>query len=246
MTASLAAFSVLFRRDLLRLFRQRSRLFGAIAQPLVLWLVIGAGMGTSFRAGQAAYLEYFFPGVLVMVVLFTAIFSTISLIEDRREGFLQAVLVSPASRASVALGKIAGGATVALGQAAAVALLLPWAGFQPGGVDFPILFAFIALSAVALTAVGFVMAFRLESTQGYHAVMSVLLFPLWVLSGAMFPAAGASPWLAAAMRWNPLTYAVEGVRASLYGHTAWFELAVTTAFTAAAVGAAVFAARRSA
>jgi daunorubicin resistance ABC transporter membrane protein len=248
---SASAFAVLWRRDLLRIFRQRSRLFGAVLQPLVLWLVIGSGMGESFRAGGGpgggvGYLEYFFPGLLVMVVLFTAIFSTISLIEDRHEGFLQSVLVSPASRGALALGKIAGGATVALAQAAAVALLIPWAGFHTGAVHFALLALFVALAAVGLTAVGFVIAWVIDSTQGYHAVMSVVLIPAWVLSGAMFPAEGARPWLGAAMRANPMSYMVDGARAALYGHAAPVELMVTSIFTLAAVVAAGWVARRRA
>ena len=113
----LSASMALAVRELRRFFRQRSRIVGAIGQPIVFWIVFGAGLGGSFRAPQWAdvlerplsYQEYFLPGIAVLIVLFTAIFATISIIEDRREGFLQGVLVAPASRAAIVMGKVLGG-----------------------------------------------------------------------------------------------------------------------------------------
>ena len=108
-------------RELLRFFRQRTRIVGALGQPLIFWVLFGAGLRGSFAAPQWApsgmtYQEYFFPGVTVMIVMFTAIFSTISIIEDRREGFLQGVLVAPVPRLALVLGKLAGGTCLALIQ----------------------------------------------------------------------------------------------------------------------------------
>ena len=110
------AVRVLWWRDVVRFLRQRSRLTGALLQPVILWVVISAGLRSTFTfpgMNELDYLEYFFPGVLVMIALFTAIFSTISLIEDRHAGFMQAALVGPGTRTAVALGKILGGATLA-------------------------------------------------------------------------------------------------------------------------------------
>src|SRR5918994_6431571 len=118
----------LCHRELVRFLRQRHRIIGALATPIVFWLLIGAGMNRSFRAdvpGGGNYLQYFFPGTILMVVLFTAIFSTISVIEDRREGFLQGVLVAPVSRIQIVLGKILGGTTLAVAQAGVFLLLAP-------------------------------------------------------------------------------------------------------------------------
>ena len=114
------AVGTLAWRELVRFFRQPNRVFGAVGQPLVFWVLFGAGLGPSFRAPGAAegvsYREYFFPGTVVLIVLFTAIFTTISIIEDRREGFLQSVLVAPIPRWSMVLGKVLGGAAIAMFQ----------------------------------------------------------------------------------------------------------------------------------
>src|SRR5436305_2887017 len=124
----------LCRRELVRFLRQKHRIIGALATPIVFWLLIGAGMGRSFQAPGAGasptsgYMAYFFPGTVVMILLFTAIFSTISIIEDRREGFLQSVLVAPVARLTIVLGKIRGGAILAVGQAFLFLLLAPLLG----------------------------------------------------------------------------------------------------------------------
>lgn len=248
--SGLAVIGVLWQRELKRFFRQASRVVGALGQPVLFWLVIGGGLAGSFRMpGQpeTGYLEYFFGGVVVMVVLFTSIFSTMSVIDDRHAGFLQAVLVAPASRVSLVLGKVLGGCTVALVQAGLFLLFAPFAGFAFATIDWPLLAAGLLLLSLGLTSLGFFLAWFLDSTQGYHAVMSLLLIPMWVLSGAMFPVAGAHGWLAALMRANPLTYGVDAVRAALAGTApAATDLAVLLAFTAGSLAAAVWACRRHA
>ncbi len=230
----LAAFS-LAQRELVRFFRQRTRVIGALVQPALFWVVLGAGMDSTFQAPEdwdaaaagMSYQAYFLPGVAAMIVLFTAIFATISVIEDRREGFLQGVLVAPVPRLGIVLGKVLGGAAIAFLQAGlfvALAPLLQYVELAPG-VEF--LFAqggttvasvlltvgWIALLSVGLTALGYCMAWPLDSTQGFHALMSVVLLPMWLLSGAAFPADGGwLKWLVAA---NPLTYGVSGLRRAM-------------------------------
>lgn len=224
----LAVVSVLWRRDLVRFFREKSRVVGALVQPLLFWLIIGSGMSATFtlpggggaadgaQGSSVGYLQYFFPGVIVMVTLFTSIFATMSVIEDRSRGFLQGVLASPGSRAAVVLGKCAGASTVALVQAVAFLLLAPLTGFPLGGVDWPVVAATLVFASLALTASGFAVAWWLDSTQGYHVVMSLLLIPMWILSGAMFPAPGVR-WIQLVMRANPMAYAVAALRRGLYG-----------------------------
>lgn len=214
-----AVVSVLWRRDLVRFFREKSRVVGALVQPLLFWLIIGSGMSATFAlpgAGNVGYLEYFFPGVIVMVTLFTSIFATMSVIEDRSRGFLQGVLASPGSRAAVVIGKCAGASTVALVQALAFLLLAPVAGFSYGAIDWWVVGTTLVLSSLALTAAGFAVAWWLDSTQGYHVVMTVLLIPMWILSGAMFPAPGVR-WIQLVMRFDPMSYAVAALRRGLYG-----------------------------
>jgi daunorubicin resistance ABC transporter membrane protein len=215
----LATMRVLVRRDLVRFFREKTRVIGALAQPLIFWLVIGSGMSSTFRlpgSTQVDYLEYFYPGVLVMVVLFSAIFTTMSVIEDRHSGFLQAVLVAPGSRVSLVLGKCLGSASVALAQGSLFLLLAPLAGFSFAHFAWLPLIMSLVLTCLALCSAGFAVAWWLDSTSAYHVVMSLLLLPLWILSGSMFPAR-SSGVLAVVTACNPMSYAVAAVRRGLYG-----------------------------
>jgi daunorubicin resistance ABC transporter membrane protein len=216
----LATVRVLWKRDLVRFFRQKSRVIGAMVQPLIFWAVIGSGFAPSFKIAGAegvGYLQYFYPGIILMVILFTSIFSTMSLIEDRHEGFLQAVLAAPGSRMAVVLGKVLGGASLAAIQAVAILALAPLAGFPFGAIAWPMLIAMLILTSIALSAIGFAVAWWLDSVQGYHAVMSVLLLPAWIVSGSMFPMTNGPRWMHVLMAANPLTYAASGVRRALGG-----------------------------
>lgn len=225
LTADARAAYVLWRREVMKFFKHASRIAGAVAQPLIFWLVLGAGLGSSFQAPGAAaasdvsYLEYFYPGVLVMMLLFSAIFGTMSVIEDRNEGFLQAVLVAAASRLALVTGKVSGSATVALMQTGLFLCFVPWAGFPPAAVNWPLLIAALVLGSIGLTALGFCLAWWLDSAQAYHALMSVLLIPAWLLSGALFPANNAHGAIVTIMRFNPMAYMVELIRRALYGAT---------------------------
>jgi daunorubicin resistance ABC transporter membrane protein len=252
--------TALVGRDLRRFFRQPSRVVGSVAQPLILWVLLGAGLGDSFQVAGATgmrYLAYFYPGTIVLTMLFTAIFSTMSVIDDRHHGFLQAVLVAPVSRAALVLGKTLGGVTIALLQATALVALAPMAGFPLREINLPLVFAALALAAIGFTALGFSVAWWIDSTQGYHGIMSVALIPLWMLSGAMFPARGGSKWMNALMTADPMTYAVSAVRRGLHGGSlpdgllpAWssppLELAVVAIFAVLSLLAATALCRRRA
>ena len=215
------AAASLWQRELRRFVRQPSRVAGAVAMPLLLWVLIGSGLSSSFRlpgsAADPSYLEYFFPGTVVLLVLFAAIFSTFSLIEDRHQGFLQGVLVAPISRSAIVLGKVFGGASLAWAQGALLLALAPVAGIPLRAPTVLAALAVLALLAVALTATGFAFAWKIDSTQGYHAVMNVILIPMWFLSGAFFPSAGGPAWLSWLMGVNPLTYGTAAFRHALYG-----------------------------
>ena len=209
----------LWWRDMVRFLRQRNRIVSALATPLVFWVLLGAGFSSSFQpVGQEepqSYLQYFFPGTVVLIMLFTAIFSTISIIEDRREGFLQGMLVSPAHPASIVLGKFLGGASLAVLQGLVFCLLAPFAGLPLGwGNVLPILVSFW-LCGLAMTGLGFLFAWPLDSTAGFHALMNIFLMPLWMMSGALFPAVEGSGWTWWVQVCNPVSYAVASVRHAL-------------------------------
>lgn len=205
-------------RELIRFLRQRNRIVGAIGQPVLFWILFGAGLGPSFQmagaGAEVSYREYFFPGTLALILLFTAIFSTISIIEDRREGFLQSVLVAPISRWTMVLGKILGGTVLAVGQGLLFLILGLTVGLHFSLTGTIAAGLFSVLVAFALTSLGFVIAWRMDSTQGFHAIMSVFLLPMWLLSGAFFPA--DSGWLRWIMIINPLTCGIAGLRRLLY------------------------------
>ncbi len=217
-----AAWS-LAKREGMRFFRQRNRVIGAVGQPILFWLLFAAGMNRMFRIQDQSFGEYYFPGTVVLVLLFTAIFATISIIEDRREGFLQSVLVAPAPRWSMVLGKILGGAGIALLQSLLMLILAIFIEirFSLAGLTLTLLWLFV--SAIGMTGLGFVLAWRMESTQGFHAIMNLLLMPLWLLSGAFFPIPnlhGEATWVEWGMHWvmrlNPVSYMVSGLRQLLY------------------------------
>ena len=233
----LAALS-LCRRDLVRFFRQRSRVIGVLATPLIFWGLIGSGF---------KYMDYLFPGTLIQILLFASIFSTISIIQDRNQGFLQGVLVAPVSRGTIVLGKVMGGMGIAVLQAM---IFLPFGWFV--GIPLHIgswlaALGVMALVSFGLTSLGVLLAWRFESIQGFHSVMNLFLFPMWLLSGAVFPQKNAAPWIGIVMKGNPLTYGVDALRRVLGGEGMALEISigVTAVFAAAMfVLATVFARRR--
>jgi ABC-2 type transport system permease protein len=240
----------LWRREMVRFFRQRNRVIGALATPLVFWLLLGTGLNRSFTPPSAAgadaaasnvgYLAYFYPGTVVLVVLFTAIFSTISVIEDRREGFLQGVLVAPIRRLSIVLGKVLGGASVATVQGVILLALWPVVGPWPGWGAMLAAVGMLFLLGLGLTGLGLCIAWPMDSTAGFHAIMNLFLMPMWFLSGAVFPIDAVPGWMAVIMRLNPLTYGHAAFAAALSGSDGpwalssggWcVNLAITVAFT---------------
>jgi ABC-2 type transport system permease protein len=191
--------ATLWQRELLRFWRQKSRVLGVVASPLVFWLLIGYGSNDLAR---------FYSGSLVLTVMFSAIFSTISIIEDRREGFLLSMLVSPAPRTSMVLGKILGAATLAWIQGLIFLCFAPLAGVSIAAAELLTVAAAIFLISFTLTGLGFVIAWRMDSTAGFHAIMNLLLVPMWMVSGALFPMATAHGWIRVIMWVNPLTYSI--------------------------------------
>jgi len=237
----LPAFT-LWWREIVRFYRQPARVVGVIISPLLFWVVIGAGFGTSLQAratGQENYLNYFFPGALIMIVLFTSIFTMMSVIEDRNEGFLLSVMVAPVHRSSIVLGKVLGGTTLSAIQGVLFLVFAPLIGIRIGAEQFLVVLLIVFLTAFSLTALGFAIAWGMESTQGFHAIINLFLIPLWLLSGALFPVSGASGWIRWVMEANPLTYGLDALQLVMFPvrHPAtilplWPSVAVLAGFTA--------------
>src|SRR5579859_5572587 len=243
----------LWRREIVRFYRQKSRVVGVIVSPLLFWLVIGSGFGSSFRSGTGNqnYLQYFYPGSLLMIVLFTSIFTMMSVIEDRDRGFLSSVLVAPVHRSAIVMGKVLGGTTLSAIQGLIFLVFAPALGVHMTFGDLLIVVLAVFLLAFSLTGLGFALAWRMESAQAFHAIVNLFLIPLWLLSGALFPVNGASGWIRWVMRVNPLSYGLDALRTALFPATATMNqfsvgvsLAILAIFTAAIFGAAFFMVNR--
>lgn len=224
----------LWLREIVRFYRQKARVVGVIATPLLFWILLGSGFARSFHSGQGSgsYLAFFFPGSIVMIVLFTAIFSMMSLIQDRNEGFLLSVLASPASRSAIVLGKVLGGATLAAIQGIIFLVFTPLVGARPDAGAILLSIGVIVLISFELTALGFAIAWPMDSPQAFHAIVNLILLPLWMLSGSLFPADRASSWLGFLMHLNPLSYGVDALRNALFpGEHTLFPLDINLAIT---------------
>jgi ABC-2 type transport system permease protein len=191
--------ATLWQRELVRFWRQKTRVAGVVFSPVVFWLLIGSGSNDLAR---------FYSGSLVLMVMFSSIFSTMSIIEDRREGFMLSMLVSPASRTSLVLGKIMGAATLAWLQGLIFLMFAPLAGIRLTLPELIPLAGGLFLVAFTLTALGFVIAWKMNSTAGFHGIMNLLLLPMWMVSGALFPMSTAQGWIRLLMTVNPLTYSI--------------------------------------
>lgn len=220
----------LTRRELVRITRQPSRLIASIATPLLIWLLLGSGFADSFRppAIDAAidatidtttdalnYGSYLLPGMLTMTVLFSSIFGAMSLIEDRHEGFLQSVLVSPAPRWSIAASKLLGSALIATAQAMIILPAVFLLGNAVGPAALPLATLALFCTALGIAGIGLAAAWWVDSSQGFHGVMNLVLMPMWLLSGSVFPLEGASGWMRLLMMANPVTWCTKALHASL-------------------------------
>ncbi len=230
--------SLLARREIVRFLRQPARLAAGVGTPLMMLAFLGSGVGESFRpaALEGSYAAFVLPGAMMLVLVFTAIFAAIALIDARRDGWLQAVLVAPVPRWAVAAGPGLGATAIGLAQAA---VLLPAAWLVADGPGVPgllLALAILACTGLAISGLGLAFAWRCRTSAEYHAVMNTVLMPLWLLSGAFFPADAAAPWLGGLMRLNPLTWCTSGLRGALDG-----DLAAAGVGLAVAAGAAVAA-----
>lgn len=256
MSRTVLPAATLWKREVVRFLRQRNRVMSALVQPVFFWVLFGAGFGKSLRTdamgGAGNFYEFFFPGTIVMILLFTAIFATVSVIQDRNEGFLQAVLAAPVTRAGIVLGKVGGGATLAFGQGILFLCLAPLVGIAFDPLVFLEALGVMALISFALTALGLIVAWPMDSVQGFHAIMMLVLIPMWLLSGAFFPVSNADSWMSWVMRLNPLTYGVAALRGVLTQSSSGGQglpgtgvsLLVTAVFAVVAFGIALVVVQR--
>jgi ABC-2 type transport system permease protein len=211
---------ILWKRQLIRYFRSRSRLIGSIAQPLLFLLALGFGFGPIYqKAGGGNYLQFLAPGIISMAIMTTAIFSGIEIIWDRQFGFLKETLVAPLSRFEIMLGRTLGGATVATIQGLIVFFFAALAGFKTNIFSLPLTLLFMFLIALLFCAIGTTIASLLTDIQGFQLIMNFLVMPLFFLSGALFPLENLPKIFVFISSIDPLSYGVDGLRAVLINNS---------------------------
>jgi ABC-2 type transport system permease protein len=220
--------------------REKSRIVSSIVQPLMWLFLFGTGIGSSISISDVSYQDYIYPGILTMSVLFGSVFFGLYIVWDRKLDVLKAVLVAPVSRMSIFLGKVLGGCTDVMLQIFILFLfsfLFP--SINPRGIPQALLL--LAITSIALVSLGLALGSLLESLEGFQVISTFVVFPLFFLSGALFPVGDKLPlWLASLVKLNPLTYAVDGVRGALLDVQVfpfYIDLAVITLFAAIMFGA---------
>lgn len=215
LNSSLRGVYIIWYRDVLRFWRDRPRIIAAMAQPTLYLLIFGSGISAAMRGPAAAgadYLQFLFPGVIGMTVLFTSVFTAMSIVWDREFGFLKEVLVAPVSRTAVAIGKALGGSTQAVLQGSIVLLLAPLAGVTLTPLTIITVLPLMFLLAFALTSLSIALAARMRSMEGFQVMMNFFMMPMFFLSGALFPLNALPAWLAALTLIDPATYGIDPIR----------------------------------
>ena len=229
------AVYIIWYRDLIRFWRDRVRLVMSLAQPVLYLAIFGVGLSSTIGRGSIgggglpasfSYLQFMYPGVLGMAVLFTAIFSAMSVVWDREFGFLREILVAPISRSAVAIGKTLGGATQAALQGVVMLIFAPIVGVHLTVLSVIETIPLLFLLAFALTSVGVALSARLRTMQGFQVVMNFLMMPMFFLSGALFPLANLPAWMTVLTRFDPVAYGIAPVRSAILGGSGLPQAAV--------------------
>lgn len=212
---------ILWLRQMKRYVRSRSRVIGAVGQPLLFLMALGYGLGSVYKkAGAGDYLQYLVPGIIVQTLLFSGVFWGIQILFDKRFGFLKEMMVAPVSRFRILLGNALGGATMTLIQASMVLIISYAIGFRPADWSMlPLAFTIIILLSIMLTSFGAAIASMVEDFQGFQAINNFLVFPLFFLSSALYPINNAPDWLRFLASINPVSYAVDALRYTLINQT---------------------------
>lgn len=209
----LQAIATIWLRDLIRFSRDRAQILGALSRPLLWLLILGVGMGRVLPGVAGTnYLEFIFPGIIALNLLFASFLSAISIIWDREFGFLKEILVSPIRRSSVALAKAASGATIAVLQGLIVIAFVPFLGISLSLPELLKLIPFMFMLAFSCTSIGILIASRMTSFEGFGTISNFIIMPMFFLSGAVFPVDSLPVWMAALVRVNPVAYGVDGMR----------------------------------
>ena len=214
--SNVRAIYIIWYRDILRFWRDRARLVTSFAQPFLFLVIIGTGLSSGMAllggATDYNYIQYMYPGIIAMVVLFTGIMGGVSIVWDREFGFLKEVLVAPISRGAVAVGKALGGATIATAQGLVMLVFVPFVGVSISVAQVFLLIPLMFVFAFSLTSLGILIASRIKTMESFQVVMQLMIFPLFFLSPALFPVQRLPSWLGVPVRLNPVSYGVDSLR----------------------------------
>jgi len=240
MIRELLGIYIIWLRDVKKFFRDRPRIFGSIAQPAIFLFVLGSGLASSFKVfggggtGGKEFLNFMYPGIISMTVLFTSFFNAMSIVWDREFGFMKEVLIAPVSRASIVIGKNLGGATMAMIQGAIILVFAPLLKIQITWISVLKLIPIMFIVAMAISSLGVAVAARLKTMQGFQMITNFLLMPMFFLSGALFPLTNAPKWMDVIAKINPVTYGVDAMRSTIINipalqlHPIYIDLLILT------------------
>jgi ABC-2 type transport system permease protein len=208
---------ILWLRQMKRYFRSRSRVLGAIGQPLLFLLALGYGLGSVYqRAGEGDYLQFLVPGIIVQTLLFSGVFWGMQILFDKRFGFLKEMLVAPVGRVRILFGNSLGGTTISLLQAILVFVISMFLGFRiEHWAYLPLVLVIMLVLSLIMTNFGAGIASMVEDFQGFQAIMSFFIFPLFFLSSALYPLTNVPDWLRILATLNPVSYGVDALRYTL-------------------------------
>lgn len=233
-----AAIYVLWLREMKRFVRAKSRIIGALAFPLFFLAFLGLGfrrMAIPGLSEDVNYISFLVPGILGMSLLFSSTFGGLSVLWDREFGFLKEIMVAPVSRVSIVLGRIAGGITTALIQGLFILAISFLIGFRLSSfLVLPVVLIFMVLISVTFLGLGLIFASKMRDMQGFSIVMNFVIFPLFFLSGALYPLENFPVWLRVLSSIDPLTYGIDGLRGIMIGQSSYpvvFNLGIMVAFS---------------
>lgn len=227
---------ILWYRNVLKYLRSRSRVIGSLGMPFFFLAIMGFGLNESVQLPgmSGSYLEFIAPGIVAMSVLFASMFSGTQLVMDKKFGFLKETFVAPVSRFRIMIGQTLGGATIAMIQGILILLISFLIGVPvPGPLGILQVIGFMFLIGMAFTALGIAFASQMEDTQGFTLIINFVMFPLFFLSGALFPLSQIPDWLYFLVYCDPLTYGVEGIRYGMMGEAQldqWLSLGALSGF----------------
>ncbi len=241
MNVNLNAIYVLWLREIKKFWRFKSRIIGSLATPLFFLIFLGFGIQTSIAGGES-YLQFLVPGIIGMSLLFSSVFSGLTVIVDRQFGFLKEIMVAPVKRISIVFGRIFGGATISLIQGILIIIFTLFIGFKLSN-PFSLIWAFLIMILISIIFIGLglIFAARMKDTQGFQIIVNFVIFPIFFLSGALFPLENLPAVLQALTYADPLTYGVDALRYVLIGISSFHILIDLVALAAFAIVTIFFA-----